>query len=134
MDRFQQLNFSQGVEAGDVALRNAYRVLRWILGPSNVAYFGSDCFAALLSYDDVETTTDLVGTALHRLARTDLSDRLTGVFATASAGVIVIDDPEATADGALYEAECLLLAAKDMGGNRVVIERLSRTYAGVESA
>lgn len=134
MDQFQRLNLIVGAEAGDVALRNAYRVLRWTLGPRNVAYFGSDCFAALLSYDD-ETTVSLVSSALNRLARTDLSDRLTGVFATASAGIFVVDDPGVSADQALYEAECVLLSAKDMGDNRVAIEQFAAPYtARAESA
>ncbi|MBV9484767.1 MAG: diguanylate cyclase, partial [Frankiaceae bacterium] len=132
MDRFQQLNLIVGPEAGDVALRNAYRVLRWMLGPSNVAYFGSDCFAALLPYDG--TTADAVEAALARLAGTDLSDRLTGVFATASAGMIVVDEASVTADAVLYEAECLLLSAKEQGGNRVAIEQFRSEYACAESA
>jgi diguanylate cyclase (GGDEF)-like protein len=126
MDRFQQLNVAAGLEAGDVALRNAYRVLRWMLGPSNVAYFGSDCFAALLPDD--KTTAGLVDAALDRLACTDLSDHLTALFATASAGMVVVDDPAVTADDVLYEAECALRSAKEMGGNRATIERFPTPY------
>lgn len=133
LDRFQKINDSAGLEAGDVALRNAHRVLRWMLGPSNVAYFGSDCFAALLSHD--ETTGGLVQAALDRLARTDLSDELTGIFATASAGMVVVEGSGTAIDDVLYTAEYALRAAKDLGGNRMVVERPSAaSVAFTESA
>lgn len=129
MDRFDLLNRTAGLAAGDVAIRNAYRVLRWMLGPSNVAYFGSDCYAALLSYDDDETSISMVTAALDRLARVDLSDDLSEIYATASAGIVVVNNVAINADDVLYEAECAMLAAKEKGGSNFAIERLEPTLA-----
>lgn len=127
MNGLDELSLGGGPDARDMALRNSHRILRWMLGPSKVAYFGADCFGVLLSYD--ETSADRIDSVLERLARTDLSDRLSGVFATASAGMVVLDESQISAEDAIYEAECTMLSAKGMGSARVVVADLPMTHA-----
>jgi diguanylate cyclase (GGDEF)-like protein len=133
LDRFHTLNLAEGMEIGDAVIRNTHRVLRWMLGPGNVAYFGSDCFAVLLPYDG-KSTTEMLDAALDQLACTDLSDEMTDVYATASAGMVVVDEAGATVDAVLFEAQRLMLLAKEMGGNGAVVEDLPTQSLGAMSA
>jgi len=121
LDNFRHLNAAVGPNVGDAVLGHTGRVLAWSFAPNLVARVGGDSFAVLLPYDGLAKAQEQVGSALARIAATDLSDDGTGVRATASVGITVLDRPGLTPAGVLLEADLAMAAAKKAGRNRLAV-------------
>jgi diguanylate cyclase (GGDEF)-like protein/PAS domain S-box-containing protein len=136
LDQFKQVNDTFGHSAGDRLLVEIGRRLTGFSRHNDtVARFGGDEF--VLIYDDVATDDDL-----HRvLARVMCSlaepflDGGRELFVTASVGVVVTSDSQASPDDLLRDADAAMYQAKASGRNcyqffdPVFRERASSRYA-----
>lgn len=120
LDRFKRVNDSQGHQAGDRTIEEIAAVLRERTRESDVlARLGGDEFAIVLprcSPAEAQVVAESIGQAIatHRSANPDLGP------ITASVGVAMFgDDPRASMETIVSEADTAMYAAKDGGRNGV---------------
>ncbi|MFY0407409.1 putative bifunctional diguanylate cyclase/phosphodiesterase [Solicola sp. PLA-1-18] len=130
LDRFKDVNDALGHGAGDqliVAVGELFR--RELRDTDLVARLGGDEFAVLLPEQSVEEATT-VAERLVRLVREELATfdpQLPG-HVTASIGLLVLNDPDATPAEVMSTADLTMYDAKDAGRDRVVV------FDGVDAA
>lgn len=115
IDDYQQLAERVGPAATEAALRRAGIILTWVFPGHQVTRIDGGCFAALFPFDDQLSAQAQIDRCLALIASTDLSDDASGIRATASAGIVVLDRPGLTPDGVLVEAELALVESKRGG-------------------
>ena len=123
LDRFKQVNDTQGHAAGDAMLRRVSRQLLAILRPMDtVARIGGDEFVVLApdvvnSVHAVDLSTRLLG----ELARGPEMLRGDGQHLAASIGIAVSVGGRGTAEILLNEADTAMYHAKSIGGGRAEV-------------
>jgi diguanylate cyclase (GGDEF)-like protein len=133
LDNFRHLNAAAGADIGDSVLHRFGIALAMSFGDREIARLGGDTFGVLLPYDDLDDVVSLVNRALVRVASSDLSVDRSGVRATASAGITLLDRSDLGAGTALLEADLAMAAAKRAGRNRAVVHdaRLGTSVSAV---
>jgi diguanylate cyclase (GGDEF)-like protein len=116
LDHFKVVNDSLGHAAGDEVLVQAAERLRKALRPiDTVARFGGDEFVILCEdaggKAEVEEIARRISTAVARPFKVGDQD----VVLTASAGIVLTDDPETKAGALLRDADTAMYRAKDRG-------------------
>jgi diguanylate cyclase (GGDEF)-like protein/PAS domain S-box-containing protein len=122
LDRFKVINDSLGHDAGDQLLRaTADRLAETIRPTDTLARFAGDEFAVLC--EDVASVEDAVGVASRLIACLEQPVALgtAEVVISASVGVALPRDDQATADLLLRDADTAMYLAKDMGRGRVEV-------------
>jgi len=123
IDHFQRLNDSFGREAGDAMLREVGRVMREHLRKSDMACrWGGEEFVLVLPQSSPEATQERVEQIRAALKDLELhhgDHRLKGV--AVSAGVATAGVHGTTTQELLRAAQAALAAAKQGGGDRVVL-------------
>lgn len=119
LDRFKLINDVHGYEAADDLLVAVARQLEQTPGAEVVGHLGGDRFALALpgvAPQQAMTWAETVCAALRILA---LQDRLQQrINATASVGVVALDQDRGTLDDLMQAAEHAVAAAKAGGGDR----------------
>ena len=121
LDRFKQVNDTQGHAAGDATLRRVAERLVGALRPMDtVARIGGDEFVVLAPEVNSQLHAVDIGTRLLcELARgSDVDD---GDGVAASIGISVSGEAHATAEWLLHEADTAMYEAKSLGGRRVAV-------------
>ncbi|MGA0563368.1 putative bifunctional diguanylate cyclase/phosphodiesterase [Ancylobacter sp. VNQ12] len=130
IDRFQQVNASLGMPAGDsILLTVARRLMRLTKQQDTLARLGSDHFALiLLSERDPERITAFADT-LRRTLRAPITFGDREIFITASIGLLLADGQKRAPNEMLRDAELAMYFAKRVGGDRIEVFRPSmRTH------
>ena len=118
MDNFRHINAGIGPVGGDAMLERVSASLSGTFAPHQVFRVGGDSFAVLIPYEGLPSAVEWAERALEQIASMDLSSDGSGVRATASAGVTVLDRPDLTPGGILLEADLAMSVAKRSGRNR----------------
>jgi diguanylate cyclase (GGDEF)-like protein/PAS domain S-box-containing protein len=123
LDRFKQVNDTQGHDAGDELLAQAARRISHVVRPSDtVARLGGDEFVILCA--DVEDEDHATAVA-HRVARAiDAQPFVIGdteVAVSASIGIALSAGGEAHPESLLRDADAAMYRAKDLGRARLEI-------------
>jgi diguanylate cyclase (GGDEF)-like protein len=122
LDRFKQVNDTQGHAAGDVVLRRVAAQVTAVLRPmDSVARIGGDEFAVLVPavrdrLHAVDIATRLVDELCRRPDRVSDGERV-----SASVGIAVSVGGRGTAEALLDEADTAMYQAKSLGGGRVEV-------------
>lgn len=126
VDHFKLINDAHGHEIGDRALSELACVLREIAreaeGEIEIAHFGRDEFALLLSDGDRSAARELASNCAKRISR-ELSG-LTDRAITVSSGVVTWDsgdDRLSSSDDLLICADLALYSAKERGGGKTML-------------
>jgi len=131
LDNFKSLNDTSGHDAGDLLLIEvAERLKKCVRSMDSVARFGGDEFVVLLSEldgDKIESTAqaghiaEKIRAALSDLYFLPVSSEAAGVMhrCTASIGVAVFIDHEASQDDILKWADAAMYRAKEFGRNQI---------------
>ncbi|MHB1296916.1 MAG: GGDEF domain-containing protein [Gemmatimonadaceae bacterium] len=126
IDRFKQVNDSQGHRRGDEVLRAVGNIVRDYLRAADVPcrYGGDELAVILTDADEVEATV----VAERIRAGVDEAFRGDGVPVTASIGLaMVVPQPEKLIEEEVFiRADRAMYAAKRAGGNRVVHDEAHR--------
>lgn len=124
LDSFAKLAETHGPEAGEAMLREVGRVIREHLRKSDTACrYAAEEFVLVLPQSSLDATlqrVQQVGTALRALEVTHGDQRMTGL--TVSAGVATAGVNGSTAPELLRAAHAALTAARNGGGDRVVVQ------------
>jgi diguanylate cyclase (GGDEF)-like protein len=118
MDNFRHINAGIGPVGGDAMLERVSASLSGTFAPHQVFRVGGDSFAVVIPYEGLPSAVEWAERALEQIAAIDLSSDGSGVRATASAGVTVLDRPDVTPGGLLLEADLAMSVAKRSGRNR----------------
>jgi len=122
LDRFKSINDGHGHAAGDAVLRGAAAALRRHVRASDVAgRLGGEEFALLcpgMTTEQAATLAERVRDEIRHAVPHPAGD---GTAVTTSAGVAMVERPEAGMDAALVAADQALYAAKKAGRDRVAI-------------
>jgi diguanylate cyclase (GGDEF)-like protein len=118
VDNFRHINAGIGPVAGDAVLERVSAALKGTFAPHQVFRVEGDSFAVLIPYEGLPSAIEWAERGLELIATTDLSSDGSGVRATASAGVTVLDRPGLTPEGLLLEADLAMEVAKRSGRNR----------------
>ena len=123
LDRFKQVNDTQGHDAGDELLAQAARRISRVVRPSDtVARLGGDEFVILC--DDVEDEAHAVAVAHRVAAAIEARPFVLGdveMPVTASIGIALSVGGEAHPEALLRDADAAMYRAKDLGRNRLEI-------------
>ena len=122
LDRFKDVNDTQGHQAGDLLLVEVARRLQAALRPEDtVARLGGDEFVALAEgLTDAGSAIQLAMRLLDRVAMPWTQGEQT-YRPSISIGVAVVDDPSVTADEVLRRADLAMYRAKDNGRGRIEV-------------
>ena len=122
LDRFKDVNDTQGHQAGDLLLVEVARRLQVALRPEDtVARLGGDEFVALAEgLSDAGSAIQLAMRLLDRVAMPWTQGEQT-YRPSISIGVAVVDDPSVTADEVLRRADLAMYRAKDNGRGRIEV-------------
>jgi diguanylate cyclase (GGDEF)-like protein len=118
VDNFRHINAGIGPASGDAVLERVSAALSSTFAPHQVFRVEGDSFAVLIPYEGLPSAIEWAERALELIASMDLSADGSGVRATASAGLTVLDRPGLTPEGLLLEADLAMIAAKRSGRNR----------------
>ncbi|TMJ97132.1 MAG: response regulator [Actinobacteria bacterium] len=117
LDRFKEVNDSEGHAAGDDALREVARVTqRKLRADEDVYRLGGDEFGVLI--DGGSEAAERVAT---RLRGAVLAHRRSRALPSMSAGIATVPTDAESAEELLRKADLALYAAKGAGGNQVVL-------------
>jgi len=123
LDGFKQFNDSYGHGAGDALLREFGRILRAHLRKSDISCrYGGDEFLLVLPDSSVTDTQDRleeIRTALKKL-QIRYGEQMLGMI-TLSAGITQTPEHGITASELLQTADKAMYAAKQAGGDRIVV-------------
>ncbi|MDQ6698447.1 MAG: EAL domain-containing protein [Actinomycetota bacterium] len=122
LDRFKQVNDTQGHAAGDIVLRRVALQLRTVLRPMDtVARIGGDEFVVLApDVDNHLHAVDISNRVVRELCRRPASPE-DGQRVAASVGVSVSVGGRGTAEDLLIEADKAMYKAKALGGARAEV-------------
>ncbi|MBW6399921.1 GGDEF domain-containing protein [Roseomonas sp. HJA6] len=122
LDRFKSINDGHGHAAGDAVLRGAAAALRRHVRASDIAgRLGGEEFALLCPGMTTEQAAALAERVRDEIRRSVPHPAGDGAVVTTSAGVAVVERPQAGFEGALVAADQALYAAKKAGRDRVAI-------------
>jgi diguanylate cyclase (GGDEF)-like protein len=131
LDRFKLINDSSGHAAGDEFLRQIAGALRARVRTSDVlARLGGDEFAVLLQACPVEQALRIANAIRMEISSFRFVWRDKVFHVGASIGLVVMSDPEATADEVLEQADEACYAAKEAGRDQI---RVYQAEAGAAS-
>lgn len=120
LDRFKLINDSGGHAAGDEFLRQIAAVLRTRVRSSDVlARLGGDEFAVLLQACPVEQALRIANAIRMEIANFRFVWRDKVFHVGASIGLVVLSDPEATAEDVMEQADGACYAAKEAGRDQI---------------
>jgi diguanylate cyclase (GGDEF)-like protein/PAS domain S-box-containing protein len=123
LDRFKQVNDTQGHDAGDELLAQAARRISRVVRPSDtVARLGGDEFVILC--DDVDDETHATAVAHRVAAAIEARPFVLGdveMPVSASIGIALSVGGEAHPEALLRDADAAMYRAKDLGRNRLEI-------------
>jgi|GEM_PF-1383063 len=122
LDNFKYVNDSLGHDEGDQLLKTAAQRLEEVLREEDtVARLGGDEFTVLLEgLHDSVAAMDLAERIVANLQR-PMTTGSRELFITTSVGVVYNEEPTATADELLRDADTAMYQAKGAGKNRVAI-------------
>jgi diguanylate cyclase (GGDEF)-like protein len=119
LDRFKPINDTFGHEAGDAVLVAAADAMRAVIRGGDLAgRLGGDEFAVLIQGLPDRETAGVVATRLLEALRTPVIFGEHLLMVEASIGVVVRDDPYASGETLLQQADTALYAAKRAGRGR----------------
>jgi diguanylate cyclase (GGDEF)-like protein len=125
LDRFKQINDTYGHLAGDEVLRRVSVLGRASLRASDLfARYGGDEFTILLPATGLKQAEEVVDRLRRKLAETKLSYQDRTFHSTLTAGIVLFNphtDAAQTLDSLLQRADEALYAAKQSGGNNIVL-------------
>lgn len=124
-DRFKSINDDFGHPIGDQLLKNLAEIMQQISPEASIARLGGDEFAAFLRCDRVDEVEVFANELRHRFSQQKIvhqntQDELRRLTLSIGIAAIRRDD-----DGSSWHARAdrLLYEAKNLGGDRVVVER-----------
>jgi diguanylate cyclase (GGDEF)-like protein/PAS domain S-box-containing protein len=122
LDNFKLINDSLGHTAGDALLVSvAHRLSKRLRAGDIMARFGGDEFVVLCKGVDSEPEAMKVAERMLRELSEPFDLDGNEVQATASVGVVLADDPDATADTLVRDADVAMYQAKESGRARCAI-------------
>jgi len=122
LDGFKDVNDTLGHAEGDALLRQMSNRLRGAVRPADtVVRLGGDEFAVLLEEITDETAAVEVAERLLDVLRSPFRAGGHELHLGASGGLVLTNDPEATIERLLGDADLAMYAAKGAGRNRVVV-------------
>jgi len=122
LDGFKDVNDTLGHAEGDALLRQMSYRLRGAVRPADtVVRLGGDEFAVLLEEITDDTAAVEVAERLLDVLRSPFRAGGRELHLGASGGLVLTNDPEATIERLLGDADLAMYAAKGAGRNRVVV-------------
>jgi diguanylate cyclase (GGDEF)-like protein len=130
LDRFKEINDSLGHGAGDRLLRELAERFRELMRPMDtVARLGGDEFTFLFEGLSGEDEARAIARRIREAAAAPVAlgaDEDTTV--EVSIGIVMLEDPAASLEDALRDADAAMYRAKDLGGDRAeLFEERTRT-------
>jgi diguanylate cyclase (GGDEF)-like protein len=130
LDHFKQINDTHGHLAGDEVLRRVSTLGRASLRASDLfARYGGDEFTILLPATSLTQAHEVVDRLRHKLAETRITAQGHTFRCTLTAGIVAFNphtDTAQTLDALLQRADEALYAAKQGGGNTIVLAPASK--------
>ena len=122
LDRFKDVNDTQGHQSGDLLLVEVARRMQGALRPEDtVARLGGDEFVAMgEGISDIASAVQLAMRVLEKVSAPWIQGELV-YRPSVSIGVAIVDDPDLTADEVLRRADLAMYRAKDNGRGRIEI-------------
>lgn len=119
IDRFKLINDSLGHVVGDAVLEEAsQRLASCVREPDVVARLAGDEFAVLLEQVQLPETASKIAQRILRSLESPLSAGGRDLKVSASVGITIVENGNATVDTVLHDADQALYRAKERGRNR----------------
>lgn len=119
LDHFKQLNDTYGHAAGDLALETFAMTCLECLRPYDIfARIGGEEFVVILVDTELQETRGILERLRQAVERIELDIDGNSIRFTVSIGLAILE-PDASLDGALFNADNALYRAKEEGRNRI---------------
>ena len=122
IDDFKMVNDTYGHAFGDLVLREVVEQCRQSTRTVDIlGRYGGDEFAILLPETDMYTATSVADRLRDTVAELRITEGSAEVSVTISLGIAKLTTETQYLEGLLARADSAMYAAKDLGGNRVVV-------------